>query len=110
MNEAKPCPFCGSEADVDGLNYVWCKNEDCAMNIGMLLTTWNTRRPDRTEELEKVIRRTIGIGLVTDCGEEFAIAMRDTGFEFKYAGKWYEAKEGHLKIMGNLAEQEKPDG
>ena len=29
--------------------------------------------------------------------EEFAICMRDSGFEFKYDGIWYEAKEGKIK-------------
>lgn len=27
-------------------------------------------------------------------GEQFVICMRDFGFEFKYNGIWYEAKEG----------------
>lgn len=33
-------------------------------------------------------------------GEELGIVMRDTGFEFKYQGKWYEAKEGQVREMG----------
>lgn len=37
-----------------------------------------------------------GIGLETSSGEEFGICMRDSGFEFKYAGVWYAAKEGKL--------------
>ena len=28
--------------------------------------------------------------------EEFAICMRDSGFEFKYDGRWYEAKGGEV--------------
>lgn len=35
-----------------------------------------------------------GILLKTDDGEEFAICMRDGGFEFNYGGKWYRAFEG----------------
>jgi len=37
--------------------------------------------------------------LVTRDGEEFDICMRDTGFEFKYNGVWYEAKNGEFKKL-----------
>ena len=36
------------------------------------------------------------ITLKTTDGEQMIIWMRDTGFEFKYQGKWYFAKEGQL--------------
>lgn len=35
--------------------------------------------------------------LKTDSGETIAICMRDSGFEFRYQGQWYEAKEGVVK-------------
>jgi hypothetical protein len=37
-----------------------------------------------------------GVLLVSAEKEEFGICMRDTGFEFFYAGEKYEAKEGKL--------------
>ncbi len=40
-----------------------------------------------------------GIGLKSDDGETFNIVMRDTGFEFKYQGKWYEAKQGTVRPL-----------
>lgn len=40
-----------------------------------------------------------GVGLETRDGEKFGICMRDSGFEFQYAGKWYEAKNGELKQL-----------
>ena len=41
-----------------------------------------------------------GIRLVSDDQEEFAICMRDSGFEFKYDGNWWEAKGGYIRMMG----------
>lgn len=35
--------------------------------------------------------------LITDDGEQLAITMRDSGFEFNYQGEWYFAKEGYLE-------------
>ena len=45
--------------------------------------------------------------LRTNDGEEMAICMRDSGFEFQYQGKWYFAKEGfvepfHTSSRGNI--------
>ena len=31
--------------------------------------------------------------------EEFAVCMRDSGFEFRYLDKWYEAKDGQLREL-----------
>ena len=47
-----------------------------------------------------------GVGFKTEDGEEFGICMRDSGFEFNYGGKWYEAKNGIVKKMevGNNCE------
>jgi len=45
------------------------------------------------------------INLKTPDGEEMWICMRDSGFEFKYNGKLYFAKDGTInlvKIDGNL--------
>lgn len=40
-----------------------------------------------------------GVSLETSDGETMGICMRDSGFEFSYQGKWYEAKNGVLKEM-----------
>lgn len=40
------------------------------------------------------------IKLKTNAGETLYICMRDSGFEFTYAGQDYEAKEGELKKRG----------
>jgi len=41
-----------------------------------------------------------GIELVSKENEKFSICMRDSGFEFKYQGKWFEAKNGIVKLTG----------
>lgn len=38
-----------------------------------------------------------GLTLETSDGESLSICMRDSGFEFCYQGKWYEAKNEILK-------------
>ena len=40
-----------------------------------------------------------GVGLKTSGGDKFGICMRDTGFEFRYAGVWYEAKNGKVNPL-----------
>lgn len=45
-------------------------------------------------QLEDVV---IGIDLKTQDGEEMTICMRDSGFEFRYQGEWYFAKEGFVE-------------
>ena len=37
-----------------------------------------------------------GISLESNNGEKFSICMKDTGFEFRYCGEWYEAKKGKI--------------
>ena len=39
----------------------------------------------------------IGIDLKTKDGEIMTICMRDSGFEFRYQGEWYFAKEGFVE-------------
>lgn len=52
------------------------------------------------EDYDFVLKEVFsGICLVSQDEERFAICMRDSGFEFKYNCKWYEAKEGILKEM-----------
>jgi len=51
---------------------------------------------DREILLEEVYN---GIGLKTRDNEFMGICMRDSGFEFNYEGKWYEAKKGIIKEM-----------
>jgi hypothetical protein len=38
-----------------------------------------------------------GLVLEAENGQQFAICMRDDGFEFQYNGVWYEAKGGVVK-------------
>ena len=44
--------------------------------------------------LEDVV---IGIDLKSKDGEIMTICMRDSGFEFRYQGEWYFAKEGFVE-------------
>ena len=53
--------------------------------------------PDYGIALEKVFS---GVLLVSPDKEEFGICMRDSGFEFQYAGVWYEAKRGVINMLG----------
>ncbi len=48
----------------------------------------------RQIQLEKVYNSII---LKSDSGEEMAICMRDSGFEFNYQDQWYSAQEGVVK-------------
>lgn len=48
---------------------------------------------DNIIQLEEVFNPII---LKTKDGEEMAICMRDSGFEFKYQGEWYIAKGGYV--------------
>lgn len=41
-----------------------------------------------------------GVLLISPDKEEFGICMRDSGFEFQYAGVWYEAKRGEINLLG----------
>lgn len=55
------------------------------------------------------------ITLVSDNDEEMSICLRDGGFEFKYQGEWYFAKEGyvepfHKSVRGNYLVEQKHDG
>ena len=52
---------------------------------------------DYSIALEKVFS---GVLLVSPDKEEFGICMRDSGFEFQYAGTWYEAKRGVINLLG----------
>jgi len=58
---------------------------------------------DYSIQLEEVFNPIV---LKTQDGEVLSICMRDSGFEFKYQGEWYFAKEGyvepfHKSIRGN---------
>lgn len=55
-----------------------------------------TSNEDGTIELTEVYNTIV---LKTDSGESLAICMRDSGFEFKYQGKWYSAKGGEVTQM-----------
>jgi hypothetical protein len=56
-----------------------------------------TVKEDLGIQLEEVFN---SLTLKTESGEKMSICMRDSGFEFKYQGEWYFAKEGHV---GKLA-------
>ncbi|CAK0751080.1 hypothetical protein CCP3SC1AL1_1830002 [Gammaproteobacteria bacterium] len=51
---------------------------------------------DDSFQLEQVY---LPITLVSDDKEEMTIVMRDSGFEFKYQGTWYSAKDGEVELM-----------
>ena len=40
-----------------------------------------------------------GVGLLTNSGEFMGICMKDSGFEFHYEGKQYEAKNGLVTLV-----------
>lgn len=70
-----------------------------------------TVNKDNAIQLEEVFNSII---LKTKDGEEMAICMRDTGFEFNYQGEWYFAKEGyveafHRSVRGNYLVEQKHD-
>ena len=46
-----------------------------------------------------------GITLVSPSGEKLFVCMRDSGFEFQYAGKWMYAKEGIIGHMINFGNE-----
>lgn len=58
--------------------------------------------PDYSIALKEVFS---GVSLVSPDQEQFVICMRDSGFEFKYAGTWYEAKLGGVKPLRPRVEQ-----
>ena len=50
-----------------------------------------------TKENQLVLTEVFNsIQLKTDDGETIDICMRDSGFEFKYNGEWYFAKQGEV--------------
>jgi len=53
--------------------------------------------PDYSFALKEVFS---GVLLISPDKEEFGICMRDSGFEFQYAGIWYEAKRGVINLLG----------
>jgi len=60
---------------------------------------------DNTIQLEEVFNSIV---LKSESGQTMAICMRDNGFEFKYNGIWYEAKDGFIELLEDderLAEQ-----
>lgn len=46
-----------------------------------------------------------GIAFVTNEGDHLSVCMRDSGYEFNYGGKWYEAKDGIVKEMMSPVEK-----
>jgi hypothetical protein len=64
---------------------------------------------DYSIQLEEVFNPIV---LKTQDGEVLSICMRDSGFEFKYQGEWYFAKEGyvepfHKSVRGNYLVDQK---
>lgn len=57
---------------------------------------------DRELEITKFYS---GILLVSDDKEKFGICLRDSGFEFKYNGEWYEAKGGVIKKLSDYSKK-----
>lgn len=56
---------------------------------------------DRNIELREVF---LPLVLITADGEQLSIYMRDSGFEFKYQGKWYSAKGGKVAPFREVKE------
>lgn len=52
--------------------------------------------PEREVILKEVYS---GILFIAGSGETLSVCMRDNGFEFKYDGKWYFAKDGQVGII-----------
>lgn len=70
-----------------------------------------TKNKDGILQIENVFNSIL---LKTNSGEEMYICMRDSGFEFKYQGEWYFAKEGYVEpfkksIRGNYLVDQKHD-
>ena len=42
-----------------------------------------------------------GVSFESDSKEKFSICMRDSGFELKFAGEWFEAKNGTINKLSN---------
>ena len=64
MDELKPCPFCGSEADYADVpeSIPTCTNKDCKMSFGLKMSgeQWNTRAIEpRLKEAVKEIETWI---------------------------------------------------
>jgi len=62
MDELKPCPFCGSEADYADVpeSIPTCTNKDCKMSFGLKMSgeQWNTRAIEpRLKEAVKEIEK-----------------------------------------------------
>ena len=49
-----------------------------------------------------------GVGLETEYGEKMGICMRDSGFEFSYAGECYSAQQGVLTKMERVIPHDAP--
>ena len=60
-----------------------------------------TVNQDNTIQLEEVFNHIV---LKTKDGEEMAICMRDSGFEFNYQGGLYSAKEGFVSPLKNTSD------
>jgi len=58
-------------------------------------------RIETAEDGSSILKEVyLGVMFQSYAGEEFGICMRDSGFEFHYAGAWYEAKNGIVNVLG----------
>lgn len=86
------CPICEVPMKLDG-KFLECDECGRTLEVPKLEITLDEQR---NFVLTKVFN---GVLLRSEDKEEFGICMRDSGFEFSYAGKWYEAKGGVLRMI-----------
>lgn len=86
------CPICEVPMKLDG-KFLECDECGRTLEVPKLEITLDGQR---NFVLTKVFN---GVLLRSEDKEEFGICMRGSGFEFSYAGKWYEAKGGVLRMI-----------
>ena len=67
-------------------------------------------KPITIPEQGEVIRHVYNsIVFESNDGEQLALCMRDSGYEFKYEGVWYEAKNGKVNPLTQPPKDQEPE-